>query len=151
MQNRPEEVVLWGRGRNSPPSIVDVQQFHKKWLAWWRSCQPKWRSTEVWPYSRDDAGGRDWARLNVTGPSGLFSVVVSTSWWAASVNSESHRREFNSAVEDLRWVVENLISFNSRLQVAERTAAPADHFPGHGGRDPGKRKVKPTPKASGRS
>ena len=40
MQNHPEEVVLWGHGRNSPPSIADVQQFHERWLAWWRSCQP---------------------------------------------------------------------------------------------------------------
>ena len=148
MQNRLEEVVRWARERDTVPSITNIQQFHEKWLAWWRSCQPKWRSTKVWPYSWDNAEGRDWARLNVTGPSGLFSFVISTSWWAATMGSDSHRGGFSSAVEDLRWVVENLISFNSQLQVAAGNTAPVDHFPGHGGRDPGKRKVKPTPKAS---
>ncbi|KAF9792304.1 hypothetical protein BJ322DRAFT_1102818 [Thelephora terrestris] len=123
LQNRPEEVVLWGCARKSVPSIADIQQFHEKWLAWWRSCQPN--------------------------PSGLFALVISTSWWANTVETESQRKAFDSAVEDLRWVVEKLISFNSKATPCD--PVPADHFPGHSGQDPGKRQVKPTPKASNRT
>jgi len=154
LQHRPEEVVLWARQRDLPPSITDVQKFSEAWIAWWGNCQPKWRSTETWPYPRDDAKEKDWARLNVTGTSGLFAVVMSTSWWAAAAGSGSHRGELDSAIEDLCWVIENLLHFNSRLPVVGtgRVDAPeADHFPGHGARDPGKRKIKPTPKVSNRT
>jgi hypothetical protein len=153
MQLRPDEVVQWGRQRNRMPSITDVEQFHEKWITWWGSCQPKWRSTKTWPYLRDNAKGEDWTRLNVTGPSGLFAVVMSTSWWATSTDSDPRRGAFNAAVEDLHWVIENLIHFNSPALVVgsgQIDTATTDHFPGHGKRDPGKRRIKPTPKVSNR-
>ncbi|KAF9785266.1 hypothetical protein BJ322DRAFT_1108719 [Thelephora terrestris] len=150
LQNCPEEVIHWAREHDSTPSITNVQQFHGKWVAWWRIYQPKWRMTETWPFTQGDAKGKDWARPNVTGLSGLFPVVISMCWWAASMTSDSERRAFDVAVKDLRWVIENLIYFNSQLQVAgpESTATLADHFPGHSQREAGKRKVKPTPKAN---
>ena len=154
MQHRPEEVILWGRQRDLSPTITDVQKFSEEWIAWWGNCQPKWRSTETWPYPRDDAKDRDWSRLNVTGTSGLFAVVMSTSWWAASAGLGPHREAFDSAVEDLSWVIENLNHFNSQLPIArigQVNASEGDHFPGHGERDPGKRKIKPTPKVSNRN
>lgn len=106
----------------------------------------------MWPYSHNDASDKDWEWLNVTGPFGLFTVMVSTSWWAASLNRDSHHEAFRVAVEDLCWAIENLIHFNSRLQVTKSRpdTTPVDHFPGHGELDPGKRKIKPTPKVAGR-
>ena len=154
LQHRPEEVVFWARHRDLLPSITNVQEFGEKWITWWGNCQPKWRSTDTWPYPRSDAKDKDWARLNVTGTSGLFAIIMSTSWWAASVGLGSHCAVFDSAVEDLRWVIENLDHFNSQLPVARAgqvDASEADHFPGHGARDPGKRKIKPTPKVSNRT
>jgi hypothetical protein len=132
------------------PLIADVQAFQEQWVIWWGSCQPKWRSTGTWPYSRDDCEGKDWARLNVTGPSGLFAVVMSTSWWVSAMGPDSHHEVFNAAVEDLHWVIGCLIHFNSRLQVTEPqcNAALPVNFPGQGERGPGKRKVKPTPKVA---
>jgi len=108
----------------------------------------------MWPYPRNDAKDKDWSRLNVTGTSGLFAIILSTAWWAASLKPDSHREAFDSAVEDLLWVVENLNYFNSQLPVAgtaQANAGALDHFPGHGTRDPGKRKIKPTPKVSNRT
>ena len=152
LQYRPEEVVLWSRQRDSVPSIADVEQFNKEWLIWWGSCQPKWRPTETWPYPRDDAKAKDWARLDVSGPHGLFAFIMSTAWWATSADSDLHREAFGAVVEDIHWVIENLIYFNSRLQVTgpEPTAAVETRFPGHGDREPGKRKIKPTPKVCNR-
>jgi len=148
LQRRPDEVALWGRLRTSMPSIVNAQQFSQKWITWWGSCQPKWRSTGTWPYPRGDAKDKDWARLNVSGPHGLFAVVVSASWLVASADMDSHG-VFDAVVEDLHWVIENLIYFNSQSQQATGSGpgvTAAVHFPGHGERDPGKRKIKPTPK-----
>lgn len=146
--------MLWARQRDLTPSITNVEGFVEKWITWWGSCQPKWRSTGTWPYPRDDAKDKDWARLNVTGMNGLFAIVMSTSWWAASVELDSHRAAFDSAVEDLHWVIENLNYFNSQALVAKTgpvDATAGDHFPGHGERDPGKRKIKPTPKVTNRT
>ena len=151
LKSRPQEVVDWGHQRNSVPTITDIQGFRDNWVDWWRSCQPKWRLVEPWPFPHDDAKGEDWARLNITGPHGLFAVVISTSWWATSTNSDSHRTAFDAAVTDLQWVIENLAHYNSRLQQtgAEPNTAPAIHFPGHRERDAGKRKIKPSSKAYG--
>ena len=88
----------------------------------------------------------DWTRLNVTGPHGLFPVVVSTSWWV-SADLGPQRSVFDTAVTDLRWVIGKLIYFNSRLSEGGfTTKLLANKFPGHHERAPGKRKVKPSSK-----
>ena len=144
LKSRPQEVVDWGHQRNSFPAISDIERFHKEWIVWWTSCQPKWRSTETWPYSHDDAGDKDWARLNVTGPHGLFAIVISASWWAGSMSSDPLCAAFSAAIEDLHWVMERLINVNSESQrtTSKPKPAPVSRFPGHGDRDPSKRKGK---------
>jgi len=150
MQTRPKEVAEWGRRQKSIPSIPDAEEFHQRWVAWWQSCQPKWRSAGTWPYARDNARGKDWARLNVTGPHGLFAVVMSASWWADSMDLGSLRDVFSAAVDDLHWVIENLVDFNSQSHGTQSgpVIAPLNRFPGHGEREVGKRLVKPSYKVS---
>ena len=152
MPSRPQEVVEWGRRLRtsvSAPAINNIQEFLESWVTWWGNCQPKWRSIESWPFSRDDSVGKDWSRLNITGPHSLFAVVMSTSWLAASAGLGPHRGSFDAAVADLHWVIENLIHFNSQSQAVEPKldSAPVKHFPGHGERDVGKRRIKPSSKA----
>lgn len=152
MQLRPQEVVDWGHQRSSIPLIQDVQQFGKSWVDWWGSCQPKWRSVAEWPFPRDDTNG-DWDRLNVTGLHGLFPVVMSTSWWAASADLDPHRAAFDTAVADLHWVIGRLLSLNQQTTQREPivvSVVPVNHFPGHGEREPGKRRIRPSSKACGR-
>jgi len=146
LPNRPQEVAHWGREHGPMPSIMNVPQFELDWVSWWRSCQPKWRPTNEWPYPRDDAEDRDWTRLNVTGPHGLFAIIVSTSWWAASMDSEFDRTLFNAAIEDLHWVLERLICSHSQPRAARLESDLASDA-GQVERAPGKRKVKPTAKA----
>lgn len=149
MRTRPQEVVHWGHQHNSVPSIADIGQFHQNWIVWWGSCQLKWRSVATWPYSRENAEGMDWSRLNVTGPHGLFAIIMSASWWASSIDSDPCHAAFSIAVDDLHWVMENLIHLNSRSQEAKSKlkSTPVNHFPGHGERDPRNRKIKPSSKA----
>lgn len=83
--------------------------------------------------------------MNVTGPHGLFAVVVSTSWCIATTDTDS-RRTFDAIVEDLLWVIENLNHVNSQVQATRsginETIEP--QLPPNSTRDPGKRQVKPT-------
>lgn len=151
MKSRPQEVIEWGRRqRNTPaPVIADVLKFQENWTTWWGGCQPKWRATKSWPFPHGDMEGGDWARLNVTGPHGLFAVVISTSWWATSPGLGPHRAAYDAAIADLHWVIKRLLDYNSRLQGTrpEPAGAAAAHFPGHGERGVGKRKIKPSSKA----
>ena len=148
LKSRPQEVIDWGHQRDSVPLITDVRKFHDQWITWWGNCQPKWRSIATWPFPCDYTGN-DWARLDVSGPHGLFAIVMSTSWWAASASLDPYRTAFDAAIADLRWVIERLLHINSQLTTAEPTleAAPGNRFPGHGDRNPGKRKIKPSYKA----
>ena len=150
MQTRPQELIDWGHRRDFTPSIRNVDDFHQRWVTWWRSCQPKWRSTKKWPYDQNDAKDSDWSKLNATGPHGLFAVIMSASWWVNSMDSESFHDTFSPAIEDLRWVTESLIYFNSQLQETESTPSPTPTplFPGHRNRESGKRQVKPSYKAA---
>jgi len=152
LKSRPQVVVDWGHQCDSAPVIVDVEEFHEKWVNWWGSSQPKWRSVESWPFPRNDAKGEDWDRLNITGQHGLFAVVMSMSWWAASMNLDPHRAAFDAAVANLQWVIENLVDFNSQLQVtrAEPNVTLTNHFPGHRERDAGKHRIKPSSKVCGK-
>lgn len=131
------------------PSITNVPRFELDWVSWWSSCQPKWRPTNEWPHPRDDAEGGDWSRLNVTGPHGLFAIILSTAWWAASMDSDSDHALFNAAIEDLHWVLEKLVCSSSQPRAAglEPNLVSDAGLPGQAERAPGKRKVKPTAKA----
>ena len=64
------------------------------------------------------------------------------------MGSGSDREVFDAAVEDLDWVIEHLINFNSQLQVAEPEpdTTPLVSSPSPNVRGPGKRKVRPTAK-----
>ena len=90
--------------------------------------------------------------MNVTGPHGLFAVVVTTSWWVATVDADS-RGTFDAIVEDLHWVIGNLIHINSKSEAtrSEPDTATKTQFPGSSNRDPSKRKIKPTMKVRERS
>jgi hypothetical protein len=39
----------------------------------------------------------------------MFVVVMSTTWWAASLKSADDRRLFDEAVADIQWVIEQIL------------------------------------------
>jgi len=91
------------------PFICDVGVYSGTWITWWASCQPAWRQNKGWPLPRDGSatwGAKSWAR----GHNGLFLVVMSTAWWASSIQSAKDWVEFDEAVEDVQWVLDQLIT-----------------------------------------
>ena len=146
MQNCPKELANWGCQRKSVPSIESVDDFHQRWVEWWGTCQPKWRLTTTWLYDRGDTKDKDWNKLNVMGPHGFFAVIMSASWWVNSMDLESFHDTFSPAVEDLHWVIEGLIHYNTQSKEigSKPSSTPPGQFPGHHDREPGKRQVKPS-------
>ena len=39
----------------------------------------------------------------------MFLVVMSTTWWAASLKSAEDKRLFNEVMDDIRWVIEEML------------------------------------------
>jgi hypothetical protein len=95
-------------GADHIPHVDDINLYHKSWISWWEACQPPWCRGTGWPFSREEPTKADWGKLIARGQNGMFIVVMSTTWWASSLESSSDRDAFNEAVDDIRWVVEQI-------------------------------------------
>jgi len=136
------------------PFIPDVGLFHKKWTAWWTSCQPAWRQKNGWPLPRDGENLANWGiKAGARGQNGLFLVIISTAWWASSIQSENDWAEFDEAVEDIQWVIGRAIDCLEVLPppappAPTRSKAPQESVPVPGAtwmtRASGKRQPKPS-------
>ena len=81
-------------------------------MAWWSAAQPKWRDTSKWPFVQEDAGDGDWGDLADGGKDGLFLAVVSLGWWVLAQDAPEDSK-VNEAIEDVTWVIKNLVSLLS--------------------------------------
>jgi hypothetical protein len=88
------------------PCVLDVDAYREAWTSWWVACQPSWRRGEGWPLPKEGVENATWGKLAARGKNGLFLVVMSTTWWAASLKSADQRHFFKEAVDDIRWVIE---------------------------------------------
>ena len=97
-------------GNNHIPFIADVGAYQDIWTKWWVACQPSWRKDTGLPLSKEQVENPTWERLSSCGQSGLFLVIMSTSWWATSLQSPNQRHSFEEAVDDIRWVIEQQVN-----------------------------------------
>ena len=113
--SRPDAVTAWMKARSYKPEhipfVPNIISYHEKWTTWWTSCQPAWRQKQGWPLPRDDPSVGKWGlKAGARGQNGLFLVIVSTAWWASSIQSEADWVAFDEAVDDVRWVIDQVIS-----------------------------------------
>ena len=160
MHHRPEETGRWLKTRSYSaqdiPHVSDANAYCKRWLAWWTVCQPAWRTVNGWPFLKEGGADVIWGKLDARGQNGLFVIIVSTTWWASSLNSPEERQAFEEAMDDLRWVLAQLLELHSPSTTPDplpppanpETPAPATSWLV---RPPGKRQPKPSYKLSGRS
>ena len=95
------------------PHVSDTEAYCKQWIEWWKACQPPWRKTQGWPFSREGHDKAEWGKLAARSKNGLFMVIMSTTWWAASLKPADNRRSFDEAVDDVRWVIERMLESRS--------------------------------------
>lgn len=113
-KNRPNEVAAWlkcGRKLDTIPKISDVSVFANQWRQWWIVLQPPERvpaTPERWPLLRPTDNNLDWQRTLRGGRNGLFIVILTLVWWSAAVSTTTERHEFESALEDVDWVFEEM-------------------------------------------
>jgi hypothetical protein len=99
------------------PFILDVASYQDHWKRWWTACQPAWRQNDGWPLMRDTPSVADWHKVCARGQSGLFLVIISTAWWASSIQSEEEWVRFDNAMDDLLWVIEQVRAWLKALPV----------------------------------
>ena len=78
----------------------------------WHGGRPKWCDTSEWPFVQEDAGDGDWGDLADGGKDGLFLAVVSLGWWVLAQDAPKDLK-VNEAIEDVTWVIKNLVSLLS--------------------------------------
>ena len=91
------------------PFVPDVCSYRDEWIVWWSLCQLAWRWQNEWLLPRDNAITTNWGKVGAHGQSGLFLIIMLTTWWAQSIESESNWAQFDKAVDDVQWVVDQII------------------------------------------
>ena len=113
-KSRPNEVSMWMKARLFDPKhipfISDPGLYAREWTEWWTLCQPAWRQGKGWPLPKDNQTATNWCKFAYRGQNGLFLVVMSTTWWASSIQSAKDWAGFDEAVEDIQWVLDQVIS-----------------------------------------
>ncbi|KAF6750103.1 hypothetical protein DFP72DRAFT_852072 [Ephemerocybe angulata] len=111
--SRPEEVQKWIQVKRDKKHIfpsVNSAAYGPRWMAWWRRLQPSWRligdNTNSIPTSRVLVDDADWSCLEKGGTAGLWTVVVSLSWWLRALSGGED--VFWLAVDDVSWVLSQL-------------------------------------------
>lgn len=118
LANAPKALVNWIRKQKRcltrSPKIPDVDVFGASWRVWWTGLQPEWRRKSrrggnTWPLKRTPfPAHEEWLELRYRGQDGLGLVLLSLGWWATCVQSSKDRKGWNSAVDDVLWVLQHL-------------------------------------------
>ena len=111
------------------------------WTGWWGGCQPPGRATPSWPFSRESFPRAQWARFLNGGKNGIFLFVMALSWWAKSIDLGTNLPSLTEAVEDVKWVLRQLVD----MLTTPQTPAPVSTTAQDSGL--GKRKIVLTEKA----
>lgn len=138
------------------PHVNDIDAYGRAWIAWWTACQPSWRRCGGWPLPREHGERVNWGKLGARGQNGIFTVIMSTTWWAASLQPTDHRGTFDEAVDDVQWVIERILESLHAPALAVPETADDPPMP-HGAQNPtntatwqargeGKRQSKPSRK-----
>jgi len=111
------------------PYVHNTSVYGRAWIAWWTACQPRWRQGKGWPLPKEQGTETNWGKLAARGQNGIFIVVMSTTWWAASLKPTDHRGTFDEAVDDIRWVIDQILESNPAPVpgAMEATVNPSPH------------------------
>lgn len=130
------------------PVVGDIHKYRDDWIGWWTANQPKWRNLQSWPFTKDDRSGGSWKDFPARGQNGIFLVIMATCWWARAVVSAEDFALFEEAVDDIHWVIQQLVLTHSSPSASdEPQPPPSTPWARTFSRGNGKRMVKPSQRA----
>jgi hypothetical protein len=108
--HRPEQIANWIQNRRTlmvhrQPKIKNVEAFITAFWSWWNLINPSWR---IRVDDRLKIGGSGpWDSLHKPGQNGFLTVLQILNWWRGLLDS-SDTKEWDSAVEDVLWVMKGV-------------------------------------------
>ena len=123
------------------PVVLDASNYGSKWIQWWTESQPQSRNIQTWPFPKEPIDDTSWWKFPAHGRYGLFLAVMAISWWAPAVKLVDDVTSFEGAVEDLHWVIRELIRTRSGddpppQPLPPPQPEPASHLAQHGYQEP---------------
>lgn len=130
---RPKALALWLRRKELVPNdapAFEATELGGEMRKWWTSLMPKWRlppgGSEPWPLQRNRPDVESWSKVRKVGPNGLFVVLLGLAWWrSATTAGQPSRREYSSVLEDVAWVMGDIIKDMVPFASRDRSSAPA--------------------------
>jgi len=95
------------------PVVLNAKDYGSKWVQWWAESQLQAWNVQVWPFVKEPIGDTSWLKFPTHGLNGLFLAVMAISWWAPAVKVACDVVYFEEAMDDLHWVIQELIRTRS--------------------------------------
>lgn len=74
-----------------------------------------------WPLLRPSVAEESWTELMKGGQNGFLLVLLSLSWWLGATKLEKDRKDCLAAVDDVNWVLQQLIEVMRERQEPENS------------------------------
>ncbi|KAF7978594.1 hypothetical protein HWV62_45316 [Athelia sp. TMB] len=131
--NRPAELGIWinkGRPWNDLPRIYSgtAEDYSMSWWLWWRSLQPAWRRrTATLSLDLRGTGAYTWDETRKGSISGFFVVLVSLGIWLHGLRNDKGSKWWcGSAMNDVEWVLNQMLTSGSTSLLGKRTSNESD-------------------------
>ncbi|KLO06264.1 hypothetical protein SCHPADRAFT_895599 [Schizopora paradoxa] len=129
--HRPKFISAWLRSKSDPsdPPQFDIKVGPLEMRKWWMKAMPDWRlagraidAADAWPLSRRAPNSEPWRKARKAGPQGLVLVLFGLALWrSACTVGDSLHCEYISFLEDVAWVMSELVKDCVTFTRRERT------------------------------
>ncbi|TDL21060.1 hypothetical protein BD410DRAFT_804492 [Rickenella mellea] len=121
---RPVELTEYLNRKNAvAPEITDASDFGIRWRNYYTSIQVAIRDVSAWPPSQSKSESTVWSSLLKGGRKGLFSLLISLSWWQKFGTTRKQRLLVEEAVRDAHWLLSQLFVAATEEIVPEKLVA----------------------------
>lgn len=89
-----------------------VDEFAEQWWTWWSALNPESRERDVYT-GRIIPGGDgddDWTEFHRPGQCGMLTILYTPFWWFGKIVSEEQQVLWTRALEDVGWVLKQLLN-----------------------------------------
>ncbi|TDL13480.1 hypothetical protein BD410DRAFT_846907 [Rickenella mellea] len=117
---RPVELAEYLKRKDAvAPAITDASDFGIRWRNYYTSIQVAIRDVSTWPPSQSKSDSTVWSPLLKGGRRGLFSLLISLSWWQKFGTTRKQRLLVEEAVKDAHWLFSQLFVAATEEHVPE--------------------------------
>jgi hypothetical protein len=90
--------------------VKSHEKLVKDWWNWWSALAPAWREKDGVGRPKIGEENGEWGDLIHPGANGLLMVLLPLVWWREGEPGNAAGEDWLSAVRDVSWVLERLLS-----------------------------------------